>query len=395
MLGGVSALVRPLAPLPVPPPPRAPAAKARVATGRIGGIDAARALAIVGMVMVHVGPFDVAPGAAGWLYRLTYGRASILFVTLAGVGVSLLAGDRSQQRLSRALWQIAWRVAIFLPLGLYLQELDTPVAVILQYYAAYYVVAAAALRLSDRVLLTIIAVWTVVGPVLWLLGDHDRGVAEPGDVLAVASGLWVDGIYPVLTWGPAILFGVWLGRRDLRATRTRWLLLAGGMGAAAVAYGGSELLRALFGQPVGDAGFDRLLLAEGHSGMPLNIIGAVGVATALLGACLLLASALPRLTWPLVAMGQLALTIYVGHLIVLANQPEWLVARDDVVDSWLRIGRFALVCLVLATLWRLVFTRGPLEELLHLPFRRRGDRTLQGTPWKPLSSVAEGRSTAP
>ena len=248
------------------------------------------------MVMVHVGPFDVAPGAAGWLYRLTYGRASILFVTLAGVGVSLLAGDRSQQRLSRALWQIAWRVAIFLPLGLYLQELDTPVAVILQYYAAYYVVAAAALRLSDRVLLTIIAVWTVVGPVLWLLGDHDRGVAEPGDVLAVASGLWVDGIYPVLTWGPAILFGVWLGRRDLRSTRTRWLLLAGGMGAAAVAYGGSELLRALFGQPVGDAGFDRLLLAEGHSGMPLNIIGAVGVATALLGACLLLTSALPRLT---------------------------------------------------------------------------------------------------
>ena len=114
--------------------------------------------------------------------------------------------------------------------------------------------------------------------------------------------------------------------------------------------------------------------------MPLNIIGAVGVATALLGACLLLTSALPRLTWPLVAMGQLALTIYVGHLIVLANQPEWLVARGDVVDSWLRIGRFALVCLVLATLWRLLFTRGPLEELLHLPFRRRGERVLARRP---------------
>jgi uncharacterized membrane protein len=71
---------------------------ASVAAGatRISGIDVARALAIVGMVMVHVGPQDAGkPGIAAQAYRLSHGRASILFVVLAGIGVSLLAGDRS------------------------------------------------------------------------------------------------------------------------------------------------------------------------------------------------------------------------------------------------------------------------------------------------------------
>lgn len=60
---------------------------------RIRGVDAARALAVVGMVMVHIGPTG-GPGAAGTVYGITHGRASVLFVLLAGVGVSILAGGR-------------------------------------------------------------------------------------------------------------------------------------------------------------------------------------------------------------------------------------------------------------------------------------------------------------
>jgi peptidoglycan/LPS O-acetylase OafA/YrhL len=63
--------------------------------GRVRGIDVARALAVVGMVMVHIGPVRMeGSGLVGAAYRLPHGRASILFVVVAGIGVSLLAGDR-------------------------------------------------------------------------------------------------------------------------------------------------------------------------------------------------------------------------------------------------------------------------------------------------------------
>jgi uncharacterized membrane protein len=70
--------------------------------GRVAGIDAARAAAVVGMVMVHVGPTGQSD-IAGRLYALPHGRASVLFVLLAGVGVSLLAGAQSRIRVRR-MW---------------------------------------------------------------------------------------------------------------------------------------------------------------------------------------------------------------------------------------------------------------------------------------------------
>jgi hypothetical protein len=124
--------------------------------GRIRGVDLARAIAIVGMVMVHVGPTgSEATGALGGIYGLSHGRASVLFVLLAGLGVSLLDsdrmldGDRDSARSAarrRPAWaRLGFRAALLLPLGLALQLLDHGVLVIVQYYAVYFVVAAGAM----------------------------------------------------------------------------------------------------------------------------------------------------------------------------------------------------------------------------------------------------------
>ena len=53
---------------------------------RLRGVDAARAVAVLGMVMVHFGPTPAPDTALGALYELPHGRASVLFVLLAGVG---------------------------------------------------------------------------------------------------------------------------------------------------------------------------------------------------------------------------------------------------------------------------------------------------------------------
>lgn len=349
---------------------------------RIRGIDAARALAIIGMVMVHFGPTGPQDGLLNRLYGSTHGRASILFVVLAGIGVSLLAGDRSPARLRSAAGKLVFRAALLLPLGLVLQELETNVLVILQYYALYFLVAALVMPLGDRVVLGLSGFLLVGGAVAYLA----LGMARPDWFAAGGPAAWSDGpaqiardllltgSYPLLTWSGPVLFGMWIGRRDLRSTATRVRMVVAGSVGAVLSSGTSAVLGAGGSGSATEPVWGQLLVAEAHSQMPLWLIGATGVATAVLGACLLLASRLPRLLWPLVTTGQLALTVYVGHLLVLAATPDLL--RRETVEGALRtVGVFTVVTAALCTAWRAVASRGPLEAILRLPWAWRRTRS--------------------
>src|SRR5919205_2258873 len=120
---------------------------------RLRGVDAARAIAVLGMVMAHFGPNPVPDTVLGNVYGVSHGRASVLFALLAGVGVALLVGDRLRGWPSLARGRLVLRGTLLLPLGLWLQGLDHGALVILQYYAVYFLFAALVLTLSDRWLL--------------------------------------------------------------------------------------------------------------------------------------------------------------------------------------------------------------------------------------------------
>lgn len=341
---------------------------------RIGGIDAARAVAIVGMVMVHVGPQD-APGSdlLTTAYRASHGRASVLFVVLAGIGVSLLAGGGDDVTRRRGVaGRVLWRSLFLLPAGLLLQTRVPAVAVILQYYAVYFLVALAALRLADRWLLAVASTSALVGPavIVWLHGTAPHlfrfGVPRWDDAARIARDLVVTGYYPVVVWTAPLLLGMWLGRRDLRSPIVAWRLVVGGAAAAAIGLVASDLLVAALGRPTSAPDWRRLAVIVPHNDMPLWVLSSTGIAVAVLGACLLVVRALPTATWPVVALGQLALTAYVLHLVVLDVAPGWLI-REEVVPAWLSVVRFAAVSLVLATGWRAVAPRGPFEVLLRPP----------------------------
>lgn len=357
----------------VPPPP-APAVPRGVAA-RLRGIDVARALAIVGMVAVHIGPSPQA--VPGSFYGASYGRASVLFIVLAGVGVSLLAGDRSRERLHRTSLRLAFRAVVLLPVGLALQLLPHGVAVVLQYYAVYFLVALLLVRVGDPGLLLVALGGALAGPVLLLAAQAVQpewfaagGDASLDDPVALLRALLLTGYYPAVTWAPPLAFGMWMGRRDLRSAGTGWWLLGGGAGVAVFAYGLSAALVAIVGAaPDSETTLRRLAVSGGHTEMPLSLVGATAVACAVLGGCLLVAERLPRPTWPLVAMGQMALSVYVIHLLVIAYDED-LLRRATAGAATTSLGRFALVTVVLCSLYRLARPRGPLEELLHLPFRR-------------------------
>lgn len=349
-------------------------ARTSAAGGRIRGVDAARALAVVGMVMVHFGP-QGGESPADAVYSVTHGRASLLFALLAGVGVALSAGERSRERLRLLDRKLAVRAAVLLPLGLALQMLPSGVAVILQFYALYFLAAALAVRLADRWVLTIAVGAAVVGPVVLITAQRavpewfevaPATLADVGDPLFVLRELLLSGHYPVIVWTAPVVFGVWLGRRDLRSRAVRWGMVAVGAVTVAAAYA----IEALVSSRVADGvSYGQLVATVPHSGMTMWVVQGTGAAVAVLGLCLLVADAAPRVAWPAVATGQLAFTVYVVHLLLLSWWPEWFV-RETVGAAVVTVARFTLVTVVLATLWRAVLPRGPLETVMNLPWER-------------------------
>jgi hypothetical protein len=348
------------------------AKSAKTRTRRLGGVDAARAVAVLGMVMVHFGPNPAPETLSGDLYGVSHGRASILFVLLAGVGLALLAGRGDGPRWS-VRGRLLFRAALLLPLGLWLEGLEHDVAVILQFYALYFVLAALVLTLPDLPLLVLGVLVLVGGPVLYLTVEaahpswFDLYPAALGDPLGrISRDLLISGSYPLAVWSAPLLIGIWLGRRNLHSPTVCWQLLVIGFAVAVAAPFLSDWLASAVGQTSGGPNFDRLATSEPHEQMPLWMAGSIGSACAVLGAALLVVDRLPRATWPLVATGQLALSVYVGHILLLTTYPDLLI-REEVLAATVTVGVFMLLAATVCTLWRAGLPRGPLEGAFAAP----------------------------
>ena len=66
-----------------------------IAPGRIVGIDAARYLALVGMIATHALVSTTPDGGATLAQQIAGGRASALFAVLAGTTLALASGGRT------------------------------------------------------------------------------------------------------------------------------------------------------------------------------------------------------------------------------------------------------------------------------------------------------------
>ncbi len=344
--------------------------------GRLDGVDAARAVAVLGMVIIHFGPNPIPDTVFGNLYEVPHGRASVLFVLLAGVGVALLAGRSGDGRRWQARGRLLFRAALLLPLGLWLQGLDHGVLVILQYYAVYFLLAALVLTLPDRWLLVAGAFALLCGPVSYFVGEtakpgwFDGHPATLGDPLArISHDLLLSGAYPLAVWSAPLFVGLWVGRRSLSSPAVRWWLLGVGLAVAVAAPFVSDGLTAALGGPTGGTvpGFAKLVTDEPHSQMPLWMAGSIGSACAALGGALLLVEMLPRVSWPLVATGQLALSVYVGHLLLLDSYEE-LLRHEALPAAATTVGVFMLLAAITCMLWRAALPRGPLEAALATPW---------------------------
>lgn len=102
--------------------------------------------------------------------------------------------------------------------------------------------------------------------------------------------------------------------------------------------------------------------------MPLFMFQSGGLALFVIGLCMALAEKFPRAFWlkPLAHCGQMALTLYIAHVIIgmgileaigrFENQPLGFSVTAAVV--------FCLTSIPICHLWRKHLTRGPLERLM-------------------------------
>ncbi|OCI31922.1 heparan-alpha-glucosaminide N-acetyltransferase domain-containing protein [Oerskovia enterophila] len=365
---------------------------------RVPGVDLARGLAILGMFAAHVGvTSDDFSTGEGWL-SLVHGRSSILFAVIAGVSLALVSGRRaplSGVPALQARTRILVRAVLLLALAGLLDLLGTPVALILGFYAAYFVLALPFLRWSPPRLAGLALVVAVLGPPVAYWWPEIMLRAElwlPMDGSGALTDFLLTGTYPALVWMAFVLAGLAVGRLDLASRRLQVSLLGGGLVTSFAAYMASALVTgswltavlagsgptALIEQQAADASGiyqpeplpwsaplptpEYLWLAGPHTNTTLEVLGSGGFALAVLGLCLLLGSsrAVLRVLAPLAAVGSMALTVYCLQVLAI-----W--AWEDQLMSATGNGELALLVvasLVFATVWRWALGRGPLERFV-------------------------------
>jgi uncharacterized membrane protein len=390
-----SSLARP------PEAPPVPGPNEPTRTKRAIGIDVARAIALIGMVAVHIYPLADADNVKTWAFEVFGGRAAALFALLAGVSVAFVERRSRGKLYGRNLWAdrgaLVSRGLLIMLAGLLLAYLDTDVDIILPYFGFLYLLVIPFYGRSNRLLLISAVLFATLGPVLLFLFGHNLP-AQPDPTanytltsvfqypVPFLAEVLLTGYYPTLLWMAYICVGIVIGRQVLTSKKVALTITAWGAGLALSTWflsyfllgpaGGLQRLveatPTMTGAEISD------LLAYGppgaplmpdttwwwqaaigpYSNTPLNVVHNLGAAMALTGVALLLTRSGGRIFSPLAAIGAMTLTLYSAHLIVL-----WLDVLDSdqpLVSLCIMIISFMLFALV----WRSSMGKGPLEQII-------------------------------
>ncbi|MEO9249185.1 heparan-alpha-glucosaminide N-acetyltransferase domain-containing protein [Citricoccus nitrophenolicus] len=377
----------------------APAATEKRPRKRLIGIDAARGLALIGLMAIHILPnYDEETGEPTLVWQLFSGDSAALFALLAGVGLALSSGGRTPHRgrqMAADRVGLVVRAVLIAVVALVIASLmpavDPPAYSILIYYAVFFLLAIPFLHLGPKALFICAAVFGIVSPILlqhlppvlpdWLSYNPtlEHILADPA---SVASQLLLTGTYPALPYMTYLLAGLGLGRLNLRSIPVQSAIAGTGAALAILATVVSYILlyaaggyEALLATGMTEDGLDEaivygpelvpdtsgwwLAIATPHTNMPLAIASSLGMGLLAAGLFLLIANQAGRWLIPLASMGAMTLTLYSAHLVALSfelhyDEPVlWFMAHLGVA------GAFAWA-------WNRMVGQGPLEKVVSL-----------------------------
>lgn len=350
---------------------------------RIEGLDLARAVAVMAMVLVNYKAYmQVGTLSPLWLNALVdfiFGRAATVFVMLAGFSVALifrLTGSPGNARGFRRY--LLLRSALLLLVGTVLWHWWT--ADILHFYALYIALGAFLAAWPERRLwLLTLLIGLISLPVCaqltvtYDLADRLTCLDSRPWGVRLAADYLVSSYYPFFPWFGYFLVGLLLGRQEPTGRSFhRRLLLIGLVVCAIVETISTGMLTWLEQQDVevqGHLGF-AFLRSEAFPVTPLFVISSGASGLAVIGFCRWVAARLGRSPFfiPLYCFGRLSLTLYVGHLLWAFGFVfgiESLGGRVGQIEMFASVGGFCLAGIGVAMVWCRYFKRGPLETLFY------------------------------
>lgn len=339
---------------------------------RLEGIDLARFVALVGMVIVNFNVVMIEPEAgktfSSQIAESFQGRAAATFVVLAGIGLGL---GTNRHAWNQTLKVTLKRAAFLLIVGL-LNSLIFE-ADIIHYYAFYFLFGVFFLRAPGWVLgLSIIGLITsFVGMILFF--DYDTGwnwqtytYHDFWTLQGFVRNLFFNGWHPVIPWLAFLLFGILLSRLNLGSRSIQLKLLIGGATAFALISVGSSWLMKTVGTMDAEAAL--LFTTAPVPPMPLYMLAGSSVACAVIGLCLLLETSLKkaRLLNIFTAAGRQTLTLYIAHIIIGMGTLDALgmLGTQTAQVSLLAATGFCILATLYAVIWMRFFKHGPLEILM-------------------------------
>lgn len=348
---------------------------------RIIGFDFARALAIFGMVIVN---YKIAMNAEEngpkWLITFTglfEGRASAIFVILAGIGISLMTKKaRSSMdsstitRLRRTIWKRSLFLFV-LGLGLFLIGWD---ADILHYYAFYMFIASFFIVVSSKKLLGSAVLILISSQVFLFIFDYAKGwdssfysYEDFWTFEGFLRNLFFNGYHPIFPWVCFFLLGMWLGRLDFRNKKLRDTMLITSIILSITIEMSSYVLIHLTSGTVGIEIAQYFFSTKPMPPNALYMLASSSTAIIVIVLCVNLSDMFRThiMTTTLISTGQLALTHYVGHFVVLIFLDMFGLLNDQtLLFATTSSLLFFVTAMVFSYFWRKVYERGPIELMM-------------------------------
>lgn len=299
---------------------------------RIYGLDVARSLAIFIMIFVNFQTVLAKETTEGWLvvfFNLLHGKGSALFVVLAGVGISLMlksALDSNNLKLLRDKKLILLKRSMFL-FVLGMLSLPFWTADILHFYGFFISLGVLVVGYKTHWLWVWIASLIIIYPLILDVVNYDtgwdwktleyEGLWEP---IGFLRNLFINGFHPVLPWVAFVFAGIWLGRQDLLDRVVQKRILIASMTLFVIIQIVSYLLmdfaltNSMFTQEDAIAMFG----TEPMPPMPFYMVSAISLSFGIIIFSIIITEKYrnSRLLYAFGVSGQLALTHYIGHLII-------------------------------------------------------------------------------
>jgi uncharacterized membrane protein YeiB len=352
---------------------------------RIIGIDVARALSIIGMVIVN---FKVVLGEEGqnWVKLIASvfdGKASATFVVLAGVGIALGTNSAFRNndliKLRMSQIKIVKRALFLFIIGLSYMVIWP--ADILHYYGVYMIITLLLIRSKPQWILMWAGAVILVYPFLLYWFDYETGwnldtleYLDFWEFGGFLRNLFINGFHPVMPWVSFMLVGFWYGKQDLNRDqflkKSIWISSSVFILIQFLSYFSIRFLSNGNEETLSD--LSEIIGTNPMPPLPIYMINGIAIAVLVISLCILLGKryVMNKVVVALNNTGQLALTFYVAHVVLGMGIIEVIspskMGTYSIEFSVSYALVFSLLCIVFANLWLKYKSHGPLEWIMKM-----------------------------